>query len=227
MGEDLWLRGVYLTSATQTGSPIDQLTSELSQVFGIAEVEQSHVGGDGTSFFVRELFRKKIFPEQHLVGESKRFEMLSGWAMKGAALLGFAAIIASTLVWFAGFRHSQAALNGANDSLTEAESLLPAAQERTDLNEVLEYLAEVRVLRDSSKSESDDLDITRHLGLSALPDLKDGSETLYADALRDYFVPHLVALLYEELVSLRNGDQAGEMSLHEWELHDLTNINKN
>ncbi|TIT01693.1 MAG: hypothetical protein E5W74_35520, partial [Mesorhizobium sp.] len=65
--EAAWLRGLYLTSATQEGAPIDRLTAALSSSFGLpprramaaARVEKR-------SFFLRNLLTEVIFKEAGL-----------------------------------------------------------------------------------------------------------------------------------------------------------------
>ncbi len=203
MGEDLWLRGVYLTSATQSGSPIDQLTTELSQVFGIAEVEQSQIGGVGMSYFVRDLLTRKIFPEQQLAGESGRFRNASSWALRGACAAGLLAAVVCTWVWANGLRDSQAALREADQLIADATLALPKTAEP---QAILDYLQQLKGLREATQIRFAMLDTTRHLALSAVPEVNHKAHELYTDGLRDYFVPYLAAWLYEELRTMRGLD---------------------
>jgi type VI secretion system protein ImpL len=65
--EDVRLRGVYFTSGTQEGTPIDRVMGALSRSFGL-QGRAAAVGGQrGKSFFLRRLLQDLIFPEQHLV----------------------------------------------------------------------------------------------------------------------------------------------------------------
>ncbi|UXH76142.1 type VI secretion system membrane subunit TssM [Roseateles amylovorans] len=73
-------RGVYFTSATQEGTPIDRVLGTLSRRFGIAlATPRSPVGrpGDpapakGRSYFLAGVLRDVVFAEQDLVGGSPR-----------------------------------------------------------------------------------------------------------------------------------------------------------
>ncbi|MDH5778793.1 MAG: type VI secretion system membrane subunit TssM, partial [Gammaproteobacteria bacterium] len=101
-----YLRGVYFTSGTQDGTPIDRLMSSVSANFGFArELVQSTVG-QGKSFFLGQLFRNVIFPESELVGSNRRYETLLLWSQR-AAYVGMAAIaVIMFFVWAGSFtRH--------------------------------------------------------------------------------------------------------------------------
>ena len=55
------LRGIYLTSGTQEGTPIDRLMGTVARTFGLeAQMLPAH-GGQGRSYFITSLFKKVIF----------------------------------------------------------------------------------------------------------------------------------------------------------------------
>ena len=62
-----WLRGVYLTSGTQTGTPIDRLMATIAQSIGVARPSPAAVTGD-RSFFLRRLLEGVVFGEASLAG---------------------------------------------------------------------------------------------------------------------------------------------------------------
>ncbi|TIV94288.1 MAG: type VI secretion system membrane subunit TssM, partial [Mesorhizobium sp.] len=55
------LRGLYFSSGTQEGTPIDQVLGAIGRSFGGAS--QAHLSGTGKSFFLHDLLAKVIFPE--------------------------------------------------------------------------------------------------------------------------------------------------------------------
>jgi type VI secretion system protein ImpL len=106
-----YLRGVYFTSGTQDGTPIDRLMSSVAVNFGFDRQAMSRSMGMGKSFFLGGLFREVIFPESELVGSNRRYESFIRWSQRvgyvGMALL---AIILLT-VWAGSFTRHEMYMN--------------------------------------------------------------------------------------------------------------------
>lgn len=66
------LRGVYFTSGTQEGRPIDQLAEKLRASFGLpaAGAAQVQTPTEAKSFFLRDVFARVVFPDQHIAAVS-------------------------------------------------------------------------------------------------------------------------------------------------------------
>ncbi len=58
-----WIRGIYITSATQNGTPIDRLLAGMSSGFGLSFPLAEAFTGIGKSYFTQDLFNRVIFPE--------------------------------------------------------------------------------------------------------------------------------------------------------------------
>jgi type IV/VI secretion system ImpK/VasF family protein len=67
-GERPLLRGIYLASATQEGSPIDRVLATLSRSFNLERKVQPPTVGTGKGFFLRRLLRDVIFAEAGIAG---------------------------------------------------------------------------------------------------------------------------------------------------------------
>jgi type VI secretion system protein ImpL len=91
------LRGVYLTSGTQEGTPIDRVLGTLSRTFGVERKLASMPGGRGKSFFLNRLLKDVVFGEQGLVGENRAMERrhamlrLAGYAVTLLVSVGLVA----------------------------------------------------------------------------------------------------------------------------------------
>lgn len=59
----LMLRGVYFTSATQTGKPVDRVMRTLERAFKLQRRELAATGEGSHSYFVSGLLKEVIFPE--------------------------------------------------------------------------------------------------------------------------------------------------------------------
>lgn len=94
-----YLRGVYFSSGTQDGTPIDRLMTSVAANFGFSREASQLPHQQGKSFFLSRLFRDVIFPESELVGSNVKYEMIMRWAQRGTvvALAGITIIV--MLVW--------------------------------------------------------------------------------------------------------------------------------
>jgi len=96
-----YLRGIYFTSGTQDGTPIDRLMTSVAANFGFARDMMQTSGQQGKSFFLGRLFREVIFPESELVGTNRKYELIIRW-IKNASYAGFAGFGVLLLIVWAG-----------------------------------------------------------------------------------------------------------------------------
>ncbi len=68
------LRGVYFTSGTQEGTPIDRTLSALGRELGLERQILPPNQSTGKSFFLAGLLRDVVFPEAEIAGRSPRLE---------------------------------------------------------------------------------------------------------------------------------------------------------
>lgn len=85
--DQLQLRGVYLSSATQVGSPIDRVSRSIFSSFGfsVPKLAESSIAGKG--FFINGLLNDLIFKESGLVGLDKKAEKKRIYLNKGVTVL--------------------------------------------------------------------------------------------------------------------------------------------
>jgi type VI secretion system protein ImpL len=89
-----FLRGVYLASGTQEGTPIDRLTGALSRAFGLDQRRAPSLRPEqGRSYFLGRLLKDVVFGEAMLVSE-KPGAARRRWLIRGGA---FAAVGLLTL----------------------------------------------------------------------------------------------------------------------------------
>ena len=67
-------RGIYFTSGTQEGVPIDRVIAAVAESFGLASdaTDQYSPEVETKSYFIRDLFTEIIIPDQNLVGLTSR-----------------------------------------------------------------------------------------------------------------------------------------------------------
>lgn len=89
--DPLLLRGVYFTSGTQEGMPIDRLMAGMSRNFGIGRQAIGTGQGQGRSYFLTRLLTDVIFGEAGLVSRDDAVERRTRWVTRGATATGVAA----------------------------------------------------------------------------------------------------------------------------------------
>jgi type VI secretion system protein ImpL len=89
------LRGIYLASGTQEGTPIDRLMMGMARTFGIGRQAIGSGKGTGRSFFLTRLFDQVIFREAGLVSADdkveRRYKITRGLAIAATILVAIAA----------------------------------------------------------------------------------------------------------------------------------------
>ncbi len=94
------LRGIYFTSATQEGTPIDRALGGLARALGVGSRIVAPARPTGKSFFVTRLLREVVFAESGLVGANLRWRRrraLLEWGVVAAT--GGAVAVALALLW--------------------------------------------------------------------------------------------------------------------------------
>ena len=77
------LRGVYFTSGTQEGTPIDRLLGSIGRKFGAADAVM-RPAGPGKAYFVENLLKEVMIGESGLAGVNRRLELRNASALLGA-----------------------------------------------------------------------------------------------------------------------------------------------
>jgi type VI secretion system protein ImpL len=84
-----WVRGVYFTSGTQEGSPIDRMMGNLARGFGLEQAVLPPSKGSARSYFLTSLLQKVVFPEQRLASADLRWERRRYlWRMAAFSAMG-------------------------------------------------------------------------------------------------------------------------------------------
>jgi type VI secretion system protein ImpL len=194
-----YLRGVYFTSGTQEGTPIDRLTGAMSRTFGLdARRAASLMGQKGRSYFLGRLLLDVVFNEARLAardkGSDKRRRVAMAGVVAGSALL---LLVGAAWAWFAAGRESARAerVAGATGAAEQAVQTLVKTQplERvgagSDLVAVLPYLDSTRSLAAAAAGAGGGL------GLSQEAKLDTAATVAYRHALDRVLLPRLLARL--------------------------------
>ncbi|MFC5583141.1 type VI secretion system membrane subunit TssM [Rhodanobacter terrae] len=123
------LRGVYLTSGTQEGAPIDRMMSAVARTFGVDVARVQAKGAQQRTFFVERLLKDVLFKESGFAGTNPKLERQK--ILLQAASYGGVLLLAALLM--IGFVTSY----GHNRSyLAEVQSALAGYPVKSDLGGV-------------------------------------------------------------------------------------------
>ena len=194
------LRGVYFTSGTQEGSPIDRVMGALGRSFGI-DARVASPGARGKSFFLQRLLRDVVFAERGLgvvsAAAVRRRQwlravsfsviglatvaMLSAWAISRSRNLDYAAEVVDRLP---ALKASLAALPPTNTA---------------DVSSLPEPLTQVRSVARSEKFDLADPPLLNGLGLYQGDKLDAAAQLAYARLLEKALMPRVARRLEERL----------------------------
>jgi type VI secretion system protein ImpL len=188
------LRGAYLCSGTQEGTPIDRLTGVLASGFGIDQRRAPSLRPEhGRSYFLARLLRQVVLGEAMLVSEPpaarrrKRLVYAGGCAAMALGVLG-----AGGLLW-----QSRAANQADIGRLATALANYKQTASGLKLDPVMDGdLAKVLPLLDAARGLPSP---SGGFGLSQASKLNAVRDTVYRDALQRVLLPRLIFRLESDM----------------------------
>ncbi len=197
------LRGIYFTSGTQEGTPIDRLMLGMARTFGIGRQAIGTGQGQGRSYFLTRLFEGVIFPEAGLVSADDKVERRYRWTKRGAiAATVVVALLTGTLFTRSYLGNEDLIEQAAThvDSYQQLSSTLPSSPlGDTDLPPVVDAL---NILRDMpTNPAAGDPDPERRLtyGLYQGEVIGTQAAQTYRSALNQRLLPRLLLRLEEQI----------------------------
>jgi type VI secretion system protein ImpL len=200
----LLVRGVYFTSATQQGLPIDRLMGVLSQKFGVSQVQMPAQVGAGRGFFLQRLFESVIYGEAGLVGAN-------GAVMRRRRLIRMACFTATAVItlglaglWIWSYLDNRALVDRVTNRIDGLGPTLAYAQIQPlgdgDTQSVLELLNNLRDVETGYADQQ--AGRTRAWGFGLYQGGWLGTETaaLYTRALQALLLPRLIARAQRRLL---------------------------
>ena len=116
-----YLRGIYFTSGTQDGTPIDRMMTAVSSNFGFSAEVAQMAQAQGKSFFLGNLFREIIFPESELVGSNRKYELIMKWAQRSAYVTLILGAIGLLSIWAGSISRHNEYMSEVDSYVTEFE----------------------------------------------------------------------------------------------------------
>jgi type VI secretion system protein ImpL len=199
--EQPMLRGIYFTSGTQEGSPIDRVLGTLARSFRLERKILPPAASSGRSYFLTTLLKDVIFPEAGLVGANAALErrlrllLYGGYAVVAVVSAGMLAL------WATSYFNNQALIAEFERRTKEVQgkiASLPPPQ-TGDWPAVSAVLTGMKALGEPYSDPSYSAPLTLGFGLYQGEKLGSQARRAYDNALRDAFLPR-VALRLEQLI---------------------------
>ena len=203
------MRGVYFTSGTQEGTPIDRVMGSLGRAFGLERPALSARGaGPGKSFFLARLLRDVVFLERGLgvynAAAERRRRLTRIGVMAGIGVLSTALVIG----WAVSFVRN---VNFAD----EVAAKLPAIKQGVDaippgtggdVATLIKPLLDVKQAARTPAFPIEDPPFTMTLGLYQGDKLDAGAQLAYRRLLEKAFAPRIATRLEERLRAANNSN---------------------
>jgi len=191
------VRGVYFTSATQEGTPMDRALGGLARALGLANRVIAPARPSGKSFFVTRLLRDIVIAEAALAGTNRRWANRRAWLEWGAIGGTVAAVLlASALAWQT-YVDNQAHVAGVGNGLAGIERQVAAAKAANpdDLVALLPVLDSIAALTASTPPDA----AARALRLDQRTPLAAAARDAYQQLLKEAFLPRIATRLEARL----------------------------
>ncbi len=191
------VRGVYFTSATQEGTPMDRALGGLVRALGLPGRVLPAARPSGKTFFMTRLLRDVVFAESGLAGTNLRWRRRR--AVLEAGLAGLALITmaaASALSWRA-YADNRDTIGRFSAGLPVLERNVAGAKAApaTDLPALLPALESLSQFGQPRDADGPLLRASLALGLDRSEMLSAAAHDAYDRALREAFLPRIAARL--------------------------------
>jgi type VI secretion system protein ImpL len=204
------LRGMYLTSGTQEGTPIDRLLGAVARGFGLAS-QVVAPRGPGRSYFLTDLLRRVVFAEADLAGTNRRLERLRAWGQRGAYAGAAAVVLLAGLAWLVSYRSNRGYVDEVArqaDGIQKEAAALSA--QNLDPAATLPVLNAARAIPGGYADRERGAPWSARFGLYQGRKLGTAAQETYQRLLRNALLPRLVLRVEDQL---RNGPNDPDFQL--------------
>ncbi len=197
------LRGVYFTSGTQDGTPIDRLMGSIASSFGIARQQIAAFSGAGRSYFLLRLLRDVIFGEASLVSLDSKVERHARFIHYGIIGVCTAVVLLVGASWTAAYFSNNNLIRELEKEATAYRVLsngVPLDKiANSDLRPVLPLLAALRNLPGGYSHRDETSPLLLQLGLYQGDKLSSQAIAVYRRDLNRILLPRMLLRLEEQM----------------------------
>jgi type VI secretion system protein ImpL len=198
--KQILLRGVYFTSGTQEGTPIDRLLGALGRQFAVAPEAVITSGARGKAYFIERLLMDVIFAESGLAGVNRRLEVRKGLLQLAAYVAMIVIAVAGVVLLTASYRANRHFIAEVETDVARLSAAAPASGTGS-LESRLPRLDAVKAVDASANRYREaGAPLSMHWGLFQGSALGDAARDAYTRELKDVFLSQVTARFRQRLL---------------------------
>jgi type VI secretion system protein ImpL len=199
MDQQILLRGVYLTSGTQEGTPIDRLLGAIGRRYGVAADAVAPPTGRGKAYFVERLLKEVMLGESGIAGVNRRLEVQKAALQLGAyAAMALIAVL-GLLAFSVSYSRNRSYIADTAAALATLEKFPPTAMAASP-EALLPRLNAIRNVVTVADRYRDDTPWSMRWGLYQGSSLGNAARDAYVRELDGTLLPRVAARIEERLV---------------------------
>ena len=204
------LRGVYFTSGTQVGIPIDRVMGLLAATYGLDRQEPPEHRGKGKSFFITRLLKEVVFPEAGLAGSDLRVERRKR-RLKWASYASLLTLITGVIVlWSVSYARNK---NAMGQIKTQIQQYKKASKETREWDTGMRSLLVRLNTMEAANAVYTDHSWWTGFGLYQGDQLQDGIKQVYRQLLKNNLLPVVKARLEQRIYARMNANSDIDLSV--------------
>jgi type VI secretion system protein ImpL len=199
------LRGVYFTSGTQEGTPIDRLLGSIGRTFGSGDAVTAP-RGPGKAYFVENLLKQVMIGESGLAGVNRRLELRNASLLLGAyiatGLLAAAGAIALTV----SYRHNSRFLDQIAADIAAFDQT-PEVTPSSPIDAIVARLDGIRAILDSADRYQATTSLLMRWGLYEGRSIGKSARDAYVRELDSVLLPRFAGQIRSRVVQYASEPQ--------------------
>jgi type VI secretion system protein ImpL len=193
-----WLRGVYFTSGTQEGTPIDRLLGALGRTYAMPTPAAST--GKGKSYFIERLLREVMFEESGLAGVNRRLELQKAAAQIGLYAAMVLIAIFGVIAFAVSYNRNKSYVAEVATAVSELERT-PSVNSTTPLEQAVPRLNAVVNVVNVADRHREDVPLMMRWGLYQGRALGNAARDAYVRELDGTLLPKVGEVMQRRLIA--------------------------
>ena len=203
------LRGVYLTSSTQVGAPIDRLMHAMAANFGMDAPRPPAFAGQEKSYFITRLLHSVVFAEANVVAADPKLRHRLATTRRVAFAAAAVVVLALLGTWSVAYSQNKRLVTAADAQIDGYDKVAAAIPTKdvsdTDFDRIVPPLNQ---LRDGPEQLRHDASyVWLHAGLDQSSKLQSQYADLYHRALNELLLPRVLVFLQKQMRNGKTNDQ--------------------
>lgn len=194
--QQILLRGVYFTSGTQEGTPIDRLLGALGRRFAVAP-DAVTSSGRGKAYFIERLLKEVLFAESGLAGVNRRVEVQKAAAQLGAYVAMVLVAVLGVIVFTVSYNRNRAYIDEVAADVTAFQTA--PKESGATLETIVPRLDAVQKVSDSANRHRGDVPWSMWWGLYQGRSLGNAARDAYSRELAGALLPQVTARIEQRL----------------------------